>query len=220
MNTYELMLRLHGKNIYENFDPAPFPDDIQGWNSNHPLLSEVVRVRRPGFVVEVGVWKGASAIFIAEQMRNTGIAGTILCVDTFLGSITHLTNPAYAPALASPHGWPNLYYLFMANVVRRQLESYICPFAQTSDTAFEALHKLGLHPDMVHIDAAHDHDSVARELENYYSLLAPGGVLVGDDFSLNWPEVVWAATEFAKRKGLALQHAEGKFLLQKPSAIV
>jgi hypothetical protein len=58
---------------------------------------------------------------------------------------------------------------------------------------------------------------VARDLANWFPLLAPGGALVGDDFTTQWPEVVWAATEFAKTRGLPLQQLDGKFLLQRPA---
>ena len=56
-----------------------------------------------------------------------------------------------------------------------------------------------------------------RDLKNYFSLLTPGGVIVGDDFLLEWPEVIWAATEFSKNNGLPLQHSAGKFVIQKPA---
>jgi len=178
MQASELMTRLHGIDIYAGFDATQYPDDIQGWNSEHPLLREAIRVIRPGLVIEVGVWKGASTIFIAEQLRVAGLESAVLAIGTFLGSITELTQPESRAALASHHGWPQL----------------------------------------VHIDAAHDHESVARDLSNYYSLLAPGGALVGDDFTTRWPEVAWAATEFAHRNHLTLQQHSGKFLVQKPNA--
>ncbi len=218
MKSSELMTKLHGVDIYAGFDATTYPDDTQGWNSEHPLLQEAIRVIRPGLVIEVGVWKGASTIFMAEQLRTAGIEAAVLAVDTFLGSITHLTRPESRAALAPRHGWPQLYYQFIANVVRRKLNDYVVPLAQTADTAFQLLQQLGLRPQLVHIDAAHDYESVARDLDNYYSLLAPGGALVGDDFTTNWPEVVWAATEFARRHRLGLQQHSGKFLLQKPNA--
>ncbi|MCF8199651.1 MAG: class I SAM-dependent methyltransferase [Sulfuritalea sp.] len=211
------MTKLHGTDIYAGFDASLYPDDTQGWNSEHPLLMEAIRVIRPSLVIEVGVWKGASTIFMAEQLRAAGLESSVLAVDTFLGSITHLTRPESRASLAPRHGWPQLYYLFLANVIRRKLENYIVPFPQTSDTAFQLMQQMGLRPQLVHIDAAHDYESVARDLANYYSLLAPGGALVGDDFTTHWPEVVWAATEFAKRHQLNLQQLSGKFLLQKPN---
>jgi len=215
MQAREMSLRLHGHDVYEGFDPSPYPDDVQGWNSEHPLLQEVIRVKKPSLVIEVGVWKGASAIFMAEQLRTAKLSSVVIGVDTFLGSVTHLTRPESRASLMCRHGWPQLYYQFMANVVRRDLQNYICPFAQTSDTAFQYFSQLNLRPDVVHIDAAHDYESASRDITNFFSLLTPGGALVGDDFSAEWPEVIWAATEFAKRNRLALQQLRGKFLIQK-----
>jgi hypothetical protein len=217
MHAREMSLRLHGQDVFEGFDSSPYPDDIQGWNSEHPLLLEVIRVKRPSLVIEVGVWKGASAIFMAEQLRLAKLSSVVIGVDTFLGSVTHLTRPESRASLMTRHGWPQLYFQFMANVVRRELQNYVCPFAQTSETAFQYFLQLNLRPDVVHIDAAHDYNSVSRDIANYFDLLAPGGALVGDDFTTEWPEVVWAATEFAKRKGISLQQLGGKFLIQKGS---
>ena len=218
MQAREMSLKLHGNDVYEGFDPNPYADDVQGWNSEHPLLQEVIRVKKPSLVIEVGVWKGASAIFMAEQLRTAKLSSTVIGVDTFLGSVSHLTRPESRASLMSRHGWPQLYYQFMANVVRRDLQDYICPFAQTSETAFQYFAQLNLRPEVVHIDAAHDYESVSRDITNFFSLLAPGGALVGDDFSAEWPEVIWAATEFAKRNRLALQQLRGKFLIQKGHA--
>jgi Methyltransferase domain len=215
MQARDMSLRLHGHDVYEGFDPTPYPDDVQGWNSEHPLLQEVIRIKQPSLIMEVGVWKGASVIFMAEQLRSAKMSSVVIAVDTFLGSVTHLARPESRASLMCRHGWPQLYYQFMANVVRRNLQDYVCPFAQTSETAFQYFVQLKLRPEVVHIDAAHDYDSVSRDITNYFSLLAPGGALVGDDFMAEWPEVVWAATEFAKRNRLSLQQQHGKFLIQK-----
>ncbi|MDP2135580.1 MAG: class I SAM-dependent methyltransferase [Sulfuritalea sp.] len=211
-----LILQLHGHDIFEGFDPMPFPEDPEGWNSRHPVLKQVLEVKKPAIVVEVGVWKGASTLFMAEIMRAQQIGGTVIAIDTFLGSLEHVRDPQSWASMNSRHGWPNIYFQFLANVVRADLQNHVCPLPQTADIACQLLSSRGIRPGMVHIDGSHDHASVMRDLENYFALLEPGGVLVGDDFVLAWPEVVWAATEFAKRYGLALQHSAGKFVIEKP----
>jgi len=211
-----LALQLHGYDIFEGFDPAPFPEDVAGWNSRHPVLKQAMDIRKPTIVVEVGVWKGASTLFMAETMRGQNIAGTVIAIDTFLGSIEHIRNPESRAALKSRHGWPDIYFQFMANVVRNGFQDLVCPLPQTADIACQLLGSMGIRPGLVHIDASHDHASVMRDLENYFALLEPGGLLVGDDFVVEWPEVVWAATEFAKRNRLRLRHSSGKFVIEKP----
>jgi hypothetical protein len=215
MRAQELLLKIHGRNIYDGFEPTHYPDDVQGWNSNHPLLTEVISRTQPKIVAEVGVWKGASTIFMAEQLRRTNTPAAIIAIDTFLGSLAHLTTPEYRSSIQGVAGWPNLYFVFLANVVRRNLQDYVCPFPQTAETAGQFLRHINIQPDLVHIDAAHDYESVMRNITDYFALLKPGGCLIGDDFTTNWPEVVWAATEFAKKNGLRLQQLDGKFLIQK-----
>ena len=207
---------LHDHDPFLGFDASSFELDLQGWHSQHPVLQQSIASLRPNCIIEVGVWKGGSTIFMAEQLRSLGIAGGIIAVDTFLGSSEHLLNPELKPLLMNKHGQPQLYQQFLANVMHRDLTRFVCPFPQTSRTACTIFRHFGIRPAIVHIDASHDYVSVKEDLENYFELLQPGGALIGDDFNVFWPEVVWAATEFSKNHRLQLQHADGKFILLKP----
>ena len=50
-------------------------------------------------------------------------------------------------------------------------------------------------PDMVFIDGGHDYTTVALDIAIAYSLLVPGGLLCGHDFSNDWPGVQQAVRE-------------------------
>lgn len=52
------------------------------------------------------------------------------------------------------HGMPLLYEQFLTNVVRREVQEYAVPLPQTSETAAAILKRLGIRPDLVHLDAA------------------------------------------------------------------
>ena len=56
--------------------------------------------------------------------------------------------------------------------------------------------------DMVFIDAAHDYDSVVRDIGTARRLLVPGGLLCGHDYGGSWPGVVQAVNELVPSKGV------------------
>ncbi len=58
-----------GQNPFSDLPPG-HAVDAQGWGgSEHPLLAEGIEKLRPRVVIEIGVWKGASAIFMAKKLR-------------------------------------------------------------------------------------------------------------------------------------------------------
>ena len=59
--------------------------DIQGWGANHGIFKQVIKLLRPSTIVELGTWKGASAIHMATLCKQAGITAQILCVDNFIG---------------------------------------------------------------------------------------------------------------------------------------
>jgi hypothetical protein len=73
-----------------------------------------------------------------------------------------------------------------------------------------------LRASVVHIDASHDYEDVLRDAEIYWTLLLPGGYLIGDDYSEEWPGVVRAANEFSSKTGCRLEIEPPKWFLQKP----
>ena len=84
----DIMRRIHGTDIYNGFVPT-FAEDRQGWNSEHTSFEEIIRGLRPSVVIDVGVWKGASTIYLADLMKQNAIPGVVIGVDTFLGSVEH-----------------------------------------------------------------------------------------------------------------------------------
>lgn len=194
------------------------PEDLQGWAGTDPLLARAIDAVRPGLVVEVGSWKGQSAVFMAEHCRARGYDAAILCIDTWLGSIEHLARADLRPLLGLRHGRPTLYEQFHANVRARGLEDWITPLPQTSQTAARYLAMRSLRADLVYLDGSHEYEDVLADLEAYWPLLRPGGILVGDDFIPMFEGVRRASTLFAARHGLSLQVTGVKFVLCKPVA--
>ena len=51
---------------------------------------------------------------------------------------------------------------------------------------------------------------------NYWPLVAPGGVMFGDDFVAEWPGVVQAVKLFASKLGVQPELMGEKWILRKP----
>lgn len=215
------MQRLHGRNVYDGFAAADWPDDAHG-GGGHAIFAQVFQAVRPGLVVEVGSWKGSSAIRMAGLMKELDIPGVVVCVDTWLGGVDHIGQVSMTDdwdiERYKEHGYPRLYYQFLANVVHAGLQDYIVPFPNASHIAARWLLKAGVQPDLVYIDASHEEEDVYLDLLYYWRALRPGGVMFGDDWSPQyWPGVVNAVSQFARERGLAV-HTEGvNWLLMKPA---
>jgi predicted O-methyltransferase YrrM len=211
-----LMRRLLGGDPYEGFAPE-LPQDLQGWNSTHPTLARLVQEVKPRTVIDVGVWKGASVAFLCQAMRRQALPGAVIAVDTFLGSPEHWNRERRDGIFASlrlRHGMPGLYWQFLSNMAHLGLQDRVVPLAQTSENAAVILQRLRVTAELIHIDAAHEHEAVLRDARRFWALLAPGGVLVGDDYP--WPGVARAAQDFAAEIGLELVVETPKWILRKP----
>ena len=191
--------------------------DIQGWSGSvHPWLMETIRELKPALIVEVGVWKGASVLHMADELRHHG--GVILAVDTWLGSFEHWVGDERLPLL---DGRSALYDVFLRNVAAAGVQDHVVPLPLDSVNAAMVCRMLDLRPDMVHLDAAHDERSVATDLGMWWSLLRDGGVMIIDDYDASgnvWPSVRTVVDAFAAHHGLEIEASFPKARLRNDQA--
>jgi predicted O-methyltransferase YrrM len=213
---------LHQVHPYNGFPYLDYPEELQGWESSSPMFVELIEELRPGLIIEVGTWKGASAAFMCEVMERNQIAGAVVCVDTWLGGMLlwdHADDPAYgAIGRFMRYGRPvELYHQFLANVMHRGYQDRIVPFPNTSANAARWLLRQGVTADLVFIDGSHDERDVYYDLVDYWAILRPGGVVSGDDWQPNYPGVERAVRRFARENGCAVElRTETKWLIRKP----
>lgn len=210
----DLMDAIHGCDIYDDFDFNEYPEDLAGWGGDSAAFAEIVSETRPKFVIEVGSWKGASAVTMADAMRDQGLDGKILCIDTWLGALefwSDQSDPERFQALECRHGFPSVYYRFLANVCHREHRQTIIPFPLPSQAAALWLMRTDLRADLIYIDGSHEEEDVYQDLLDYHSLLAPGGKIVGDDWG--WSGVRAAVERFAGENRLPIRHLHDKWLL-------
>lgn len=215
----------HGRDPFAGVPRQLYAVDPQGWRSEHRFLTEALDARRqddgrPALVVEIGAWKGMSALFMAEHLERAGIAGTVVCVDTWLGAVDHWADPALHDELCVEGGYPALYRKFLANVLARGLGHRIVPLPLDSTNAAALFALRGLEAGVIHLDAGHEEASVRADLEAWWPRLAPGGWLVADDYDPSggrFPGVQRAVDGFASSRDLGgPRHHYGKCVLVKP----
>lgn len=214
----KILKLLHAADPYDDFAGNKETVDLQGWGSDAPLLRQAVENIKPGLVIEVGTWKGKSAVTIAGWLKSLNVPSVIICVDTWLGSTEHITDPGgsqFSADLKPRHGYPQLYYTFLNNVVCSGHQDMIVPFPNTSENAAVVFAQLGLKADLIYVDASHEYDAALRDFRAYWPLVSDRGAMICDDF-ISWPGVTSALGHFVREKKIKRVVAcYGKALLPK-----
>jgi hypothetical protein len=209
-----------GHDPFLGFPENVHPIDMQGWNSGHEYLADCIRSLRPEVTVEVGVWKGGSAITLAKALRDSGVEGAVVAVDTWLGSWEHWLRDERFPDMRFEFGYPKLYHTFVANVINAGVQDYIVPLPLDSTNAYNLLSQKKIVPTVVHIDGGHDFDAVTIDLDHWWNMLPSGGVIIGDDYDpkgVVWPSVRDAIDAFiARQTGARLESTPYKCRIWKP----
>ena len=201
---------------YSELDTNLAPD-LHGWGYDNPVFERVMNLIKPGLIVEIGTWKGASVFHMAKLAAAQGIDTSFICIDTWLGSNDRLwIDDEYRQSLMLRSGYPTMFRQFVANMIHLGVTDRIYPLPMTSSAASFLLKQLEIVPDAVYIDAGHEEDEVYLDLKHYYPLVRPGGIIFGDDYSTTWPTVVAAVNRFAAEHKLMLECGAKKYLFRKP----
>jgi predicted O-methyltransferase YrrM len=207
-------MNLINKEIYDNLELLP--EDSRGWNGKSDFFKRIIDDVKPNLIVEVGSWKGQSAINMGEHIKKINIDCKIMCVDTWLGAIefwTHLSGTEERNLLLK-NGYPQIYYQFLSNVVHHGLQDIIKPFPNTSENGFRYLQSNNINPQMIYIDASHEEDDVYKDIKNYFSVLSKGGVIFGDDYN-SWVGVRNASNRFRDEMNIHMDIVEDNFWVIK-----
>jgi hypothetical protein len=188
---------LQFEKVYEGLTPDNTIKPAQGWTTAYypEAVKEFLLTKsHPVVIVEVGTWLGASAIQVADIVRDLGRQDIILCVDTWLGSPEHFLG------MPKKNGFPQIYSQFLQNIVNHGHTNRVLPIPLPSLQAIDILRPLLRSlggADLIYIDAAHEYMPVYMDIKTYWPLLKAGGRMLGDDFTDNWPGVKQAVNQFA-----------------------
>jgi predicted O-methyltransferase YrrM len=130
------------------------------WFHHGVQILDLLDRYRPMVCVELGTNAGCSAIAVARLIRSWG--GTLTCVDTWAG----------------PGGGATLDQ-FLTHVWRAGVADAIQIVCQPTVEA--ARRWVGL-VDYVYVDADHTYEGCTADLEAWWPLLRPGGLIAGDDY--------------------------------------
>lgn len=202
-------------NAFEGRQPADTVD-LQGWVNVgfQECLDSVARhIGEDAVVIEVGSWKGASAVRIAEALKPK--LAWLVCIDTWLGSPEFYTwgldDPTRGVSLGHVEGYPTVFHTFADNVLAKGHADVVAPFPMSSIQAADVLAFHGVKADAVYIDASHEHEAVLADLKAYKPLVKDKGIMWGDDW--NWDGVRTAVTEFGAIHGLKVTAVQDNWII-------
>lgn len=146
----------------------------------------VAGLPRGARAAELGAFQGRSAVAIASALPPGGI---LFCVDHFESAIL-------APGQVKPPipevVKANLAAL-AANLDAFGVRDRVTVLVGRTREAAPRFAPGSL--DMVFVDAGHDYASVRDDLADWIPKLRPGGLLLCDDYEMQWPGVVQAVNE-------------------------
>jgi predicted O-methyltransferase YrrM len=205
-------LALYRSKAYGRPASSILPYSMTGWmQPEFPgcFVEALVDVRRRSsdsdvVVFEVGSWQGYSTTLMASEMRHRSIGGTVVAIDTWLGSPEHIGDERLG----------TLYDQFVSNVMHRGLEDLIVPFRISSAQAGHFLESKKVMADIVYIDAGHEYESVKLDADIFWRLLKPGGYMIFDDYP--WGGVQRTVNELGQSLGISPRVEGALAMVQKP----
>ena len=192
--------------IYENIELLP--EDLRGWNGEADIFGKLIQQTNPVNIIEVGTWKGQSAITMAKDVPR----GTkIYCVDTWLGALEFMGQTGERDLMLK-NGYPQVYYQFLSNMIHNNCRDIIIPVPQTSSIAARWFKKQGIKAELIYIDGSHDEQDVYDDLCNYYDICTK--VMFGDDWR-HFADVERAVTRFCNERNIAFDVVDDNFWIIK-----
>ena len=162
--------------------PAPYnalneilPLDLHGWfgQSNQHMLTQFIKTYSPKVIIEVGVWCGKSATYMAQIMPENCV---LYAVDHFRvdSEYSHPSRPVEVSNRVA-----RLYEQFISNVIHLKLTNKIIPIKMNS---LDAANTLNIQADLIYIDASHEEEDVFNDVCAWSKKLNPQGIICGDDY--------------------------------------
>lgn len=142
----------------------------------HQLIYDVDRRGIEGRVIEIGSWEGRSTLVLANATTRP-----VHCVDHWLGSPSDVSAEIAAERDVYATWRANVDEGTTGNVVEHRMDWRDFRAADDSPIAF------------LFLDADHSYEEVVAQLDAFVPLMAPGGIICGDD--ADFPGVHQAVTE-------------------------
>jgi predicted O-methyltransferase YrrM len=146
-------------------------NNIEGWFDFQSVYSLAVKeAPQDAHFVEVGTWKGKSAAYMAVEIINSGKNIKFDCVDTweYVSSSCEISEDRF----------DDLYNIFLKNIY--PVKDRVGIIKELSWEGAKHFRDSSL--DFVFIDAAHDYNSVLKDITAWYPKVKSGGKISGHDY--------------------------------------
>lgn len=199
---------------FETIELDGVEPDLQGWGANHGFFRQIIKAYRPATIVELGTWKGASAIHMADLCKEYGVAAQILCIDNWIGFPSYYLNKGKAhQEFKIKGGFPRLYWTFMKNVVDAGHQDMITPLVQQTYHAAQICRAKRIEPDLIYVDGDHSYEGCRSDLALFGPMVHSDGLILCDDYQ--WEGAQRAIDEFCAEHGYTRVIAGNKVLISK-----
>lgn len=167
---FEIVLR-QAATPWLDTKPGISPSSSKWFSNSHMIVFNDLCRRKPdGVFLELGTWTGmGSTQFVLSKYPKM----SMICVDTWEGSEEHHRKAEYKKIVVQ------LWDHFCANHWNNRNRIY--PFKTTTVEGMQRVASLGIVPDFIYIDAAHDQESVYTDIRTAITLF-PKSVILGDDY--------------------------------------
>jgi predicted O-methyltransferase YrrM len=181
-----------GEAVMKQLEEGRDWSSVPGWFNYWQFYRAIAKELKDGDVVaEVGTWLGRSLIYLAQECQRLGKKIKIIAVDNFKGEIDPETGqviPEHQKTLAE---CGSIYKLFEQNIERCGVAGMVETFV--GDSAEEAVEVEDGSLAFCFIDAAHDYESVKRDIAAWLPKIKKSGTIAGHD--ANWEGVGKAVKE-------------------------
>lgn len=177
------------ENIYK-YEPE-YELDLETTLGNSNLIKDIVKEIKPINILELGTYKGASAINMANALNELALNNSrIICSDTWT-TITYGAGAEnrilyseyiflYKHKLQKKYlnfGYPNIYYRFLSNVIHTNNQKYIIPFPSTSSQMLDILlleNKIKF--DLIFYHAELSKDAIINSINKSFEIINDDGI--------------------------------------------
>lgn len=162
--------------------------NTEHWFTFQELYSDMVNIAiNNSHFVEVGTWKGESAVYMAVEILNSNKHIKFDCVDVFINNVNFNLNFD----ISIYKGDETIYNEYLSNI--KKVNNQIETVRMLSYDAAKLYKNNSL--DFVFIDASHDYENVKADILSWFPKVKQGGYIGGHDYNDFHCGVVKAVTE-------------------------
>ncbi len=169
---------------------------IDGWFDWIDTYQQIVDKYPGGILVEVGTYLGKSLCCLGDLVKKSGKPFKVVGVDTATGTPANSGFDHHLHLPTVEQGGGTFAGQLHRNVLACGVQDVVSLLVTDSVTASSLF--MGESLTCVFLDAAHDYESVKRDIQVWTPKVRKGGVIGGDDMGVEWePVPVWPGVKKA-----------------------